>query len=56
MKVAVVGNGNVGLAVFRELQNLRQISEIVLVGRKAGKLKADVIIYGAAQALYRGAP
>ena len=33
MKVAVVGNGNVGIGVFKELQNVREVHEIALVGR-----------------------
>jgi len=45
MKVAVVGNGNVGLATFRELQNITEIEEIVLVGRNVEKVKAEVEDY-----------
>jgi len=34
MKVAVVGNGHVGTTVFRELQAIREINELVIVGRE----------------------
>ena len=34
MKVVVIGSGNVGLAVFRELQRQNEINELVLAGRK----------------------
>jgi L-lactate dehydrogenase len=45
MKVAVIGDGNVGRAVFRELQNVSGVNEIVLVGRKPDRLKAEVDDY-----------
>lgn len=45
MKVAVIGNGNVGRAIFRELQNLSEIDEITLVGRDINKVKAEVDDY-----------
>lgn len=42
MKVEVIGDGNVGRAVFRELQNVHNVNEIVLVGRKPDRLRAEV--------------
>lgn len=45
MKVAVLGDGNVGRAVFRELQNVSNINEIVLVGRNPSRLEAEVHDY-----------
>lgn len=45
MKIAVIGNGNVGMAVFKELQNLREVHEIVLVGRNKEKIEAEITDY-----------
>lgn len=45
MKVAVVGNGNVGIGVFKELQNVREVHEIALVGRNKEKIKAEITDY-----------
>ena len=45
MKVAVVGNGHVGLTVFRELQAFREIHELVLVGRHAEACQAEAEDY-----------
>ncbi|MBR1797001.1 MAG: L-lactate dehydrogenase [Clostridiales bacterium] len=42
MKAAVIGNGNVGMATFRELQKLREIQELVLIGRNQEKLSAEI--------------
>ena len=45
MKIAVIGNGKVGLAVFRELQEIRGVTELVLVGRNQNKLRGEVDDY-----------
>lgn len=45
MKIAVLGDGNVGRAVFRELQNVSNINEIVLIGRNPERLEAEVSDY-----------
>ncbi|MBR1842396.1 MAG: hypothetical protein IJ788_03875 [Oscillospiraceae bacterium] len=45
MKIAVIGNGKVGLAVFRELQEIRGVTEVVLVGRNAKKLEGEIEDY-----------
>lgn len=45
MKVTVIGNGNVGKAVFRELQNFREINELALVGRNAAACLAEAEDY-----------
>ena len=42
MKVAVIGNGNVGMATFKELQKLREINELVLIGRNQEKIAAEI--------------
>lgn len=43
--MGVIGNGHVGLAVFRELQDVREVSEIVLIGRDPQKVQAEVDDY-----------
>ncbi len=45
MKIAVIGNGNVGLATFAELQKLEGINELVLIGRNQSRIKAEVDDY-----------
>ena len=45
MKVAVIGNGNVGMAVFKELQNMREVHEIALVGRNKEKIEEEITDY-----------
>ena len=45
MKIAVIGNGKVGLAVFRELQEIRGVTEVVLVGRNPKKVLGEVDDY-----------
>ena len=42
MKVAVIGNGNVGMATFRELQKYREIRELVLIGRNQDKIAGEI--------------
>ena len=42
MKVAVVGAGNVGKEVFKDLQRVSMIRELTLVGRNKEKLRAEV--------------
>ena len=42
MKVAVIGNGNVGMATFKELLKMREISDLVLIGRNKEKLNAEI--------------
>ena len=54
MKVAVIGNGNVGLAVFRELQRQNEINELVLVGRNKKKIAGDVMDFQDAEVLCSG--
>ncbi|MBR1854439.1 MAG: L-lactate dehydrogenase [Lachnospiraceae bacterium] len=51
MKVAVIGNGNVGMATFRELQKQREIQELVLIGRSQEKLQAEIEDFLDAEAL-----
>jgi len=51
MKVAVIGNGNVGMATFKELQKLREIQELVLIGRNQEKLAAEIEDFLDAQTL-----
>ena len=51
MKVAVIGNGNVGMATFRELQKQREIQELVLTGRNQEKLQAEIEDFLDAEAL-----
>ena len=51
MKVAVIGNGNVGMATFRELQKQREIQELVLIGRSQEKLQAEIEDFMDAEAL-----
>lgn len=53
MKVAVIGNGNVGLAVFRELQRQNEINELVLVGRNKKKITGEVTDFHDADVLSR---
>ena len=43
MRVAVIGVGNVGKTIFYNLQHIRMINEIVLVGRNIEKVKAEVM-------------
>lgn len=42
MKVAVIGYGHVGMAVFRELQHESCIDELALVGRNVKRMKSEV--------------
>lgn len=51
MKVAVVGNGNVGLATFQALITLPEINEIALVGRNEKKIEGEINDYKDYQAL-----
>ena len=51
MKIAVIGDGKVGLAVLRELQEIRGVSEIVLVGRNLNKVQGEVDDYKDASVL-----
>ncbi len=51
MKVAVIGNGNVGMATFKELQRQREIQELVLIGRDQEKLQAEIEDFLDAEAL-----
>ena len=43
MKAAVIGAGNVGKAVFHDLQHVRMISELTLIGRDIDKVRAEVM-------------
>ena len=42
MKVAVIGSGNVGKAVFHDLQHVKMVREIVLINRDKNKAAAEV--------------
>ncbi len=42
MKVAIIGAGNVGKAVFHDLQHVNMIREITLIDRNENKAKAEV--------------
>ena len=43
MKVAIIGTGDVGKAVFHDLQYVHMIREITLVGRNKSKVQAEVM-------------
>lgn len=43
MKVAIIGTGNVGKAVFHDLQHVNMIREITLIGRNKSKAEAEVV-------------
>ena len=43
MEVAIIGTGNVGRAVFHDLQHVNMISEISLIGRNRKKAEAEVV-------------
>jgi L-lactate dehydrogenase len=43
MKVAIIGTGNVGKAIFHDLQHVNMIREITLVGRNKKKAEAEVV-------------
>ena len=51
MKVAVIGNGNVGMATFSELIRMPELYEVALVGRNVDKILAEVDDYTDAQVL-----
>ena len=42
MKVAIIGTGNVGKAVFHDLQHVNMIREITLIDRNKAKAEAEV--------------
>ncbi|WP_027869247.1 saccharopine dehydrogenase NADP-binding domain-containing protein [Eubacterium sp. AB3007] len=42
MKAAIIGAGNVGKTIFHDLQRVRMIEEITLVGRSLDKIRAEV--------------
>lgn len=41
MKVAVIGAGNVGKAVFHDLQHVNMVTEITLIARNKEMAKAE---------------
>ena len=43
MKAAIIGSGNVGKAIFHDLQFVNKISEITLVGRNKKAVEAEVL-------------
>lgn len=45
MKVAIIGNGNVGMSTFAALQSMREIHEIALCGRNVEKVQGEVSDY-----------
>ena len=51
MKVAVIGSGNVGLAVFHELQRQNVINELVLAGRNKKKILGEIMDFRDADVL-----
>lgn len=52
MKIAVIGNGNVGMAAFGELLRMPEIRELALVGRNVERIRAEVADYADAQILH----
>ena len=52
MKVAVIGNGNVGMAAFGELLRMPEIRELALAGRNVERIRAEVEDYADAQILH----
>lgn len=52
MKVAVIGNGNVGMAAFGELLRMPEIRELTLTGRNVARIQAEVDDYADAQVLH----
>lgn len=52
MKVAVIGNGNVGMATFSELLRMPEFEEVVLVGRNMERIRAEIDDYSDAQILH----
>ena len=58
MKIAIIGSGHVGMAVFRGLQDLSGVQEIVLCGRdaKSPKMLAEIEDYLDAQVLRVAVP
>ena len=54
MKVAVIGNGNVGLAVFHELQKKNDITELALIGRNKKKISGEIMDFCDAGVLLSG--
>lgn len=52
MKIAVIGNGNVGMAAFGELLRMPEIRELALVGRNVERIRAEVDDYADAQVLH----
>lgn len=51
MKVAIIGNGNVGMSVFHELRMQHSVNEIILIGIEVEKVKGEVDDYLDALAL-----
>ncbi len=45
MKITIVGNGNVGMALFANLINYEQIKELQLVGRDLEKMNGEINDY-----------
>lgn len=45
MKVAIIGNGNVGMSTFAAMQNMREVNEIALCGRNVEKVQGEVSDY-----------
>lgn len=45
MKVAIIGNGNVGMSTFSAMQNMREVNEIALCGRNVEKIQGEVSDY-----------
>ena len=54
MKVAVIGNGNVGMAAFSELLRMPELEEVALTGRNVDRIRAEVDDYADAQVLHSG--
>ncbi|HOH28005.1 MAG TPA: hypothetical protein PL032_13620 [Syntrophorhabdus sp.] len=45
MKISVLGNGHVGSAVFERLKQMRELSEIMLIGRNEDKILGEIEDY-----------
>jgi L-lactate dehydrogenase len=54
MKVAIIGTGNVGKAVFHDLQHVNMIREITLIGRNKADAAAEVMDAKDAAILWEG--
>ena len=56
MKISVIGNGHVGMAVFGRLIYMQGVNELALIGRNVKKVQGEVADYLDAGILDDGAP